>query len=411
MRPVSRRKPVGLIGGSVPSPDRGDGTLTGTEQGQRRSLRPRIRELLACPTCGGDLTLVSDAAQEPASGASFWCEECNVGFPIVNAIPRFVGSANYASNFGFQWNAFRATQLDSHSGVPISRTRFVEQSGWTNSDLAGKLVLDIGCGAGRFAEIALDFGAEVVAVDYSSAVEACLENLGSNERLSVIQADLYRLPFKPESFDFVYCFGVLQHTPNVETAFKSIPGVLKAGGGLAVDVYPKLFRTLFDTHYWIRPLTKRLNGATLFQAVQRAVPIMLPLSRVLGRIPILGRWLHHAVPVSNYEGRYPLNNSQLKEWAVLDTFDMLAPAHDQPQTRKTVKRWFQESGLIRIEVFRLRQWVGRGQKLPLPAVHWSPETNPPLVTDPSDGSHERYGRFATLWRSKAARRLKQRNES
>ena len=37
-------------------------------------------------------------------------------------------------------------------------------------------------------------------------------------------------------------------------------------------------------------------------------------------------------PVANYEGMYGLDDRQLREWAVLDTFDMLSPQYDQPQT-------------------------------------------------------------------------------
>ncbi len=47
---------------------------------------------------------------------------------------------------------------------------------------------------------------------------------------------------------------------------------------------------------------------------------------------------------------YPLSESLLRDWAVLDTFDMLAPAYDQPQTPETVRRWFEEAGLKEIEL-------------------------------------------------------------
>lgn len=327
------------------------------------AMSERMLEFLACPECSSDLALGGDThAHVSSSHETLRCTGCNRHFPVVNSIPRFVDSDNYAANFGFQWSTFRRTQLDSFSGVPISRSRFLEQTGWTESDLRGKLVLDVGCGAGRFTEIALSLGARVVALDYSSAVDVCRANHELNEGLVVLQADVYKLPLKSEAFDYVYCFGVLQHTPDVEGAFKSLPRVLKPGGKMAIDVYPRLLRRVFDSHYWIRPITKRLRRDRLFKMVQRAVPILLPLSNVLGRVPIAGRWLRHAVPVANYEGRYPLSEQQLMDWAVLDTFDMLAPAHDKPQTRSTVMRWFQDGGFEAVKVFRRGQWIGRGIK-------------------------------------------------
>lgn len=327
-----------------------------------QGLSHRVVGIMECPRCGAGLRVEAEGLLERSQSATLLCVGCGSSFPIVDSIPRFVGSDNYASNFGFQWNKFRSTQLDSHSGLPISRDRFLAQTGWTAADLRGKLVLDVGCGAGRFAEIALSLGAEVVAVDYSSAVDACWANLGTSGQLTVIQADLYQLPFKAEAFDYVYCFGVLQHTPNVESAVKALPRVLSPGGALAVDIYPKLFRTAFATYYWLRPITKRVPQDRLFTFLQRVVPMLLPVSRVLGRIPMAGCWLRHAIPVSNYEGTYPLTERQLNEWAVLDTYDMLAPAHDHPQTRTTMTRWLRESGLAQVEVFRLGQWVARGIK-------------------------------------------------
>jgi hypothetical protein len=47
---------------------------------------------------------------------------------------------------------------------------------------------------------------------------------------------------------------------------------------------------------------------------------------------------------------------------VLDTFDMLAPAHDHPQTATTVRAWFEEQGLADIDVGRRGLVVGRGRQ-------------------------------------------------
>ena len=158
-------------------------------------------------------------------------------YPIKNGIPRFVSETNYADNFGLQWNSFRKTQLDSFSGHTISADRFWLATGWTPKELKGKWILDVGCGAGRFAEIALLSGAKVVALDYSNSVEACYKNLKHHKNLHVIQGNIYSLPFAKKSFSKIYSLGVLQHTPNVPEAFASLPPLISYGGHLCVDFY------------------------------------------------------------------------------------------------------------------------------------------------------------------------------
>ena len=150
--------------------------------------------------------------------------EAGCSFPILSGIPRFVGSANYASAFGLQWNSFRTTQLDSHSGTSISRDRLTRCLGGDAEVLRGRSVLEVGCGAGRFTELMLEGGARVVACDLSSAVEANYENCSAlgGQKYFVCQADLRQLPLTPASFDFVVCLGVIQHTPNPEETIAAL---------------------------------------------------------------------------------------------------------------------------------------------------------------------------------------------
>ncbi len=96
--------------------------------------------------------------------------------------------------------------------------------------------------------------------------------------------------------------------------------------------------------------------------MEKWVPILLPVSRALGRVPGVGRWLRNLVPVANYEGMYPSTEQQLKEWAVLDTYDMLSPQFDSPQTESTVLTWFKEAGLENVTVFKRGQVIGRGTR-------------------------------------------------
>ena len=316
-------------------------------------MNPDLLELLCCPSCRGDLSL---------DGETLRCAKCAKTYPIVDGIPRFVPAQNYASSFGFQWNRFPKTQLDSHSGVPISRNRFFAQSGWTAAELNGKRVLDAGCGSGRFAEVALAAGARLVAIDYSRAVDAAQANLGASANLDAVQADMFQLPFRDETFDYVYSFGVIQHTPDPARAFRALLPMVKRGGKIAVDVYPKIWMNVFWPKYWLRPFTKRIRAERLFALVERMVPVLLPLSRIIGRVPVAGRRLRWLVPVANYEGIHPLDERQIREWAVLDTFDMLSPQHDHPQSTATLHEWIREAGLLDAEVVRTGHLVARGVK-------------------------------------------------
>ena len=326
-------------------------------------MKPELLSWLCCPKCGNAelmLQVASEHEGEIESGA-LCCIACHARFPIVRSIPRFVSSDNYAYSFGLEWNRFRRTQLDSYSGTTISRDRFLRQTGWSPDILAGSAVLDAGCGAGRFAEVALSMGAHVFAFDYSEAVDACWLNLSTYPNFHVVQADIYAIPFKSEQFDFVCSFGVLMGTPDVRAAFMALVPLLKSPSGrLAVDVYEKSWRTWPNPKYWLRPFTTRLPTEFLFKAVELAVPLLLPLSRTLGRVPKKGSLLKRIVPIADYKGVYPLDDTQLREWALLDTFDMLSPRYDQPQTSQTLRAWFEQAGLSDVEILKTGHLVGRG---------------------------------------------------
>ena len=267
-------------------------------------------------------------------------------FPIVNGIPRFVEKDNYASSFGFQWNLFDATQIDEKSKTNISSDRFYRNTSWSDVDLKGKTFLEVGSGAGRFTEVILKTGADLYSIDYSNAVEANWRNNGTKKEFFLAQANIYCLPFKKDFFDYILCFGVVQHTPDVKASFFSLLTFLKPGGEIAMDVYPKNWKTTFNTKYWVRPLTKKMNKEKLLKIIKWYVPKWFPLSSLLLKIPFAGKFLAQVIPICNYSKQFPLlTKKQLVEWSVLDTFDMLSPEHDHPQNLETLRGWAKEAGL------------------------------------------------------------------
>ena len=73
-----------------------------------------------------------------------------------HGIPSFVEDESYVSAFGLQWLMHAKTQLDSHTGLTITRDRLSRMFGELYSQLDSKVVLEAGCGAGRFTEILLE---------------------------------------------------------------------------------------------------------------------------------------------------------------------------------------------------------------------------------------------------------------
>lgn len=273
---------------------------------------------------------------------------------IRNGIPRFVPSENYGNSFGFQWNQFKKTQLDSAVGLPLSEDRFLENTRWTPNELKGKRVLEVGSGAGRFTEIFLKYGAQLVSFDYSEAVEANWSSNGSKGDFLLFQGDLYSIPFPDGYFDYVFCFGVLQHTPDPNKAYQAIFKKLKPGGKISIDYYLKTLRpSPWSTpKYFWRPIAKRLKPETLFQIISFYIPLWLPIDTLLRRIPKLGGALLSLmmIPCWNYVG-LGLSRKQRLEWAILDTFDALSPAYDFPKTLEEVREMVSSPANGKEEVF------------------------------------------------------------
>ncbi len=267
-------------------------------------------------------------------------------FPVLEGIPRFVPKTNYGDSFGYQWNLHRTAQLDSQTGMPISRERLFSVTNW-QEDLHGQDILEAGSGAGRFTEILVQTGAMVFSFDYSFAVDANRANNEAAKNLRLFQGDIFRIPLPSRAFDKVLCLGVLQHTPDPERAFLSLARCVKPGGELVIDIYAKRLTAILSWKYLLRPLTKRMDPKILHALVERAVDWLLPLAGCLRRSA--GRVGTRLLPIVEYShlGFPPSLN---REWAILDTFDMYSPAHDHPQTSSVVRRWFRDAGFEEIVV-------------------------------------------------------------
>jgi SAM-dependent methyltransferase len=286
-----------------------------------------LEGVLACPCCS-----------EPLPGFLAWpapgitCRGCGSRIPVVRGVPRFVTSDAYAGSFSFEWDRHRKTQLDAAASRESEET-FRQKTGLCPGDVADKLVLDAGCGMGRFADVVSRWGGKVVGIDLSLAVEAAQANLGERDNVRILQADLFRLPFRPGTFDIVYSLGVLHHTPDCEKAFRQLVPFVRPGGRLCVWVYGKM-GPWEDFARRYRKVTVRLPTRLLHALCHMAVPWYH-----ICRLPLIGPLLWTLLPISQHPN---------PEWRILDTFDWYSPRYQSLHTFPEVYRWFRSAGLIDI---------------------------------------------------------------
>lgn len=279
---------------------------------------------LACPHTGQPLQRIGDALVTPDRAHSY---------PIVREIPRFVTSDRYVNSFSFEWNVHNHTQLDTFRGDQSSERILEEKTGLTPADVRGKLVLDAGIGAGRFADVLARWGATVVGVDLSYAVEAANVTFGEQPQVLVCQADIGNLPFRPGTFDFIVSIGVLHHTPDTRRYFDCLPRLLKPGGEIAIWVYPNEGEYATRAK-WI-PFTSRIPKHWYYSFCKVFVP--WALRRRHSRFAHL---LRHLFPFSD-QGLGVEND-------ILDTFDGCSPRYHGIHSPGEVTGWFRAAALTDI---------------------------------------------------------------
>lgn len=267
-------------------------------------------------------------------------------YPITNGIPRFVRDEGYSDNFGYQWNRWARVQFeDQNIGGPMQNhttNMFTSITQFSAEKLCGKTVLDMGCGPGRFTDVAVNMGASVIALDYSSAIDAAKANFASKDAdILFVQGDALRLPIKTDSVDFSFTIGVLHHTPSPSTGVREAFRVTRAGGQFALRVYAaRGFYTYPTVRFWrgvflaLKPILKHyppLVYSYLFGT----------LGYVLGKI-----WRPLSYPL---RAVFPTVWLPDYRWTILDTFDAVATTYQSGHTPDEIEGWLlRDAGFSKI---------------------------------------------------------------
>lgn len=237
-------------------------------------MKERLLDLLACPSCGGDILLAYASKYEDKEiiEGVLSCKKCSREYKVVRGIPRFADLAKIdqdkldtAENFGWQWTHF--TQEDE---------KYSDQFlGWLQpvkpEFFAGKVIVEGGCGKGRHTKLAAEWGAkDVVGVDLGDGVESAFALTRDMPNAHIVQGDIFKLPLK-RAFDYAFSVGVLHHTPDPKAAFLSLASKVKKGGNISAWVYGE------ENNEWI---TKYVNPVRERFTSKISQPVLYHLSKL-----------------------------------------------------------------------------------------------------------------------------------
>jgi len=279
-------------------------------------------------------------------------------YVIKNSIPRFVKGIHYSDDFGIQWTNFSKTQIDSFNGTNLSYQRLSRIMNGFLDRLNGKNILEVGSGSGRFTEILASKGGIINTIDSSNAIDVNFNNNSTRfNNILYAQADLYNCPFNSNSFDFVVCIGVVQHTPSPELTIRKLYELVKPGGHLILDHYLFKLRNILPPPIGIatnlyRPcilnFVKKENRLFI---VEKIVKFWFPIHWKFRNYKLVQRILRRVSPVHFYWGNLQLNSKeQYLEYALLDTHDSLTDKFKHHKTLDYLNKFIKSLGAINLNV-------------------------------------------------------------
>jgi len=208
-------------------------------------------DIMLCPICGGGL--------DPA-GERVTCTSCGHEFPNEEGIPQLFWRNEWPAGKPDVTETIKAfyeevpfpnyDEVDSASTLREKATKGVFARLLDEQIPFGAKILEAGCGTGQLSNfLGSTWGRTVFAGD------ACMNSLkladgfrrqNQIKGVAFFQMNLFRPPFKAETFDFVISNGVLHHTSDPRLGFDTLAKLVKPGGVIMIGLYNKYSRLVTD---------------------------------------------------------------------------------------------------------------------------------------------------------------------
>jgi SAM-dependent methyltransferase len=354
-------------------------------------MKKELLNIIVCPSCKENLEL--KAFKENEREVQEGVLVCSNGhfFPVVNYIPRLLcrdlramlykqfpdffseykdflpreemdqstskeaqKKKETSESFAYEWQKFSKMiqewkkNFDFYFG-PVKRL----------DALKDKTILEVGCGKGRHTFYAAKIAREVVAVDFGRSVDVALLNNKSTTNVHFVQADIYNMPFRNNSFDFIFCLGVLHHLPTPEQGFKKLVDLLATGGGILIYVYHSFSKKtvkyyLLGLVTFIRRFTTRISHKLLY-VLCYPIAFFSYLIFILPYKIFFRRFVKNGWPLGSYS-EYPF------EVILNDTFDRFSAPIENRYSKDQIVKWYQNAELKDINILGGFGWRIFGKK-------------------------------------------------
>lgn len=248
-------------------------------------------------------------------------------------------------SFGEEWGKF-----DTFTEVEIKNAGD-QYFDIVNEHMLNKdsVVLDMGCGSGRWTKYVAHKVKVVEAVDPSKAIFFAAKTYSSLYNVRFSRADVENLPFEDNTFDFVFSLGVLHHIPDTTKALKDLISKLKPTGYALIYLYYSLdnrgflFKLIFHLSGLLRMVISRLP-TILKQMVCDVIAVVIYLPLVS-----LSRLIKKVVPGKGFK-KVPLAYYHDKSWNIIrnDALDRFGTPLEQRFSKIEIKEMLEKAGMHNI---------------------------------------------------------------
>ena len=249
-------------------------------------------------------------------------------------------------NFGKEWNEFNQRNL------PISDNLDMFEKYFNIFPLENlnknSIVLDAGCGSGRWAFFMAPRVKNLICADPSNAINVAKKNLEKFKNVNFLNESIKDLSIKNNSIDFCYCLGVLHHTNDVKNNLKNLVNKLKMNSPILLYIYYNLEnRSFFYKFLWklsdfIRFFISKLPFKFKIKVTNLiAYIIYYPLSRISKIITKFGL-NSEFMPLSYYKDKH-------MEILKNDSHDRFGTIIEKRYSKSELKTIMEDCGLNNIQ--------------------------------------------------------------